>query len=79
VKVEYSLKINAQCPVDGKRDLYDCVIVSTSTLQVEKILAEIKDLPKAFQEEITVELARSLGAEVTTTGWHSGVKTVVTA
>jgi len=79
MRVAYSLTIEAECPIDNELDAYECEITSTRTIPVEVILDAVKDLPKAFQEDITVHLARKLMAEVTTIGWHSGVKTVVVA
>lgn len=76
--VRHSLTITASCPVDGKPDHYEAVVECVRVVKVEDILAAVQQLRdrKVFQEELTQELARTLGAKVTTTGYHSGVKTV---
>lgn len=76
--VRHSLTITAACPVDGKPDHYEAVVECTRVVKVEDILAAVDRLKaqKIYQEELTQELARVLGAKVTTTGYHSGVKTV---
>lgn len=77
----YSLTIKCRCPVDDLTDSYLTEIDSPSIIQVETILREILYLgsePK-FQEDLTASLARSFGCKVTTTGYHSGIKTVVVA
>jgi NADPH-dependent 7-cyano-7-deazaguanine reductase QueF len=76
--VRHSLTITAACPVDGKPDHYEAVVECSRVVKVEDILAVVDGLKaqRIFQEELTQELARSLGAKVTTTGYHSGVKTV---
>jgi NADPH-dependent 7-cyano-7-deazaguanine reductase QueF len=76
--VKHSLTITASCPVDGKPDHYEAVIECSRVLKVEDILAAVETLKgqKIFQEQLTQELARAIGAKVTTTGYHSGVKTV---
>jgi hypothetical protein len=71
----YELKVVASCPSDGLRDLYTVIIESERTILVEDILAATQALPKAYQEDITRDLARILAARVTTIGWHYGVKT----
>jgi NADPH-dependent 7-cyano-7-deazaguanine reductase QueF len=76
--VKHSLTITAACPVDGKPDHYEAVVECSRVLKVEDILAAVETLKgqKIFQEQLTQELARAIGAKVTTTGYHSGVKTV---
>ena len=78
MRVTHSLTITAACPVDGKPDHYDAVVKCNRVLKVEDILAAVEGMKdrKVFQEELTQELARTIGARVTTTGYHSGVKTV---
>jgi|TARA_R110000744_G_scaffold296894_1_gene406723 hypothetical protein len=75
MRVVYSLTIEAECPVDGLADGYECRVISAKTIPVEKILDAVNNLPKAFQEDVTMSLARTLRASVETVGWHSGVKT----
>lgn len=79
MRVTHTLTIEASCPVDNKLDVYECTIEASRTIPVEDILKATADLPKAFQEDITATLARTLGATVRTVGWHSGVKTEVVA
>lgn len=76
--VKHYLTVCATCPVDEKRDRYETVVECGRVLKVEEILDTIKTLSgkPIFQEELTLELARILGAKVTTTGYHSGVKTI---
>jgi NADPH-dependent 7-cyano-7-deazaguanine reductase QueF len=76
--VRHHLTITAACPVDGKPDRYEAVVECSRVLKVEDILAVVEALKgqKVFQEQLTQELARAIGAKVTTTGYHSGVKTV---
>ena len=76
--VRHYLTITASCPVDRKPDHYDAVVECSGVVKVEDILAAVAGLrlKRIYQEELTQELARQLGAKVTTTGYHSGVKTV---
>lgn len=76
--VKHHLTITASCPVDRKPDHYEAVIEATRVIKVEDIIASVERLKskRIFQEQLTQELARDLGAKVTTTGYHSGVKTV---
>ncbi len=73
--VKHYLTVTAECPVDGKPDRYEAVIECSRIVKVEDILA-LAVLGKMFQEDATQHIARSLGVKVTTTGYHSGVKTV---
>ena len=79
MRVTYSLKVQAICPVDKKNDTYQIDIVADRAIPVEDILRLTKDRPEAYQETITENLARLLGAKVISTGFHSGVKTVCKA
>lgn len=79
MRVKYLLKMQAVCPIDKKKDVYQVEIISDRTISVERILELTKDQPEAFQEVLTENLARMLGAKVISTGWHSGVKTVCEA
>jgi len=74
----YTLMIVAVCPVDGMPDVYRVRVRRRGVIPVEAILAAAKEATKekAFQENITQALHRALACEVTTVGWHSGVKTV---
>ena len=76
--VRHYLTITAACPVDDKPDHYEAVIECSRVLKVEDIIAAVEALKdkRIFQEQLTQELARAIGANVTTTGYHSGVKTV---
>ena len=78
MKNTYEIQVRAQCPVNpSDTDLYDFTIQSDVIIEVEKI-AEffIKNAgtAKVFQEVLTGQCAVALGARVTSTGWHSGIK-----
>lgn len=58
-------------------DLYAFVIESEELIEVERIVAFFKKnagRKKVFQETLTNDAAVVLGAKVTSTGWHQGVK-----
>jgi hypothetical protein len=77
----YELTVRAICPVDGSTDIYTLIVKSHRTVMVEKIVdvAGSFALRKITQEELTGEIAARLGCRVMSTGYHSGVKTTVTA
>lgn len=77
--VQHSLEITAICPVDGKPDIYQCVVSASRVIPVEDILAAAKALSKKrmYQEDICQEMHRQLACRVVLTGYHSGVKTQV--
>ncbi len=79
MKTIYETQIATICPSDKENDFYLVTVESRRTVMVEDILAAIKEWEnkKAYQEDITAALSRSLGCIVTTVGWHSGVKTTV--
>jgi hypothetical protein len=78
--VTHECKFARRCPVNNGFDIYDLRVETSGLLKVEDILAAIDALPEQiFQEEITERLAQALAAKVTTTGYHSGVKTTVEA
>jgi heterodisulfide reductase subunit C len=79
MRVEYSLDVQAKCPVDHRSDFYRCVVRSGVTIPVEHILEAARGFAgrELFQEDLTSELHRALGAEVETVGTHSGVETRV--
>ena len=79
MRVTYTLTMEAVCPIDKKKDVYEVEVISDRTIPVERILGLTKDQPEGFQEDLTENLARLLGARVISTGWHSGVKTVCEA
>lgn len=76
--VRHYMTVTASCPVDEKPDHYEAIVECARVVKVEDILAAVERLKgqPIFQEQLTQELARSLGAKVTTTGYHSGVKTI---
>lgn len=76
--VSYELTVNALCPADDKPDTYETTVRANQTIPVEAILAAAAKYrgQKLFQEDLTADLARTLGAEVETVGWHSGVRVV---
>lgn len=77
----YYLTIKCACPVDGLSDVYEAEFESATVLKVEDILEAARPFESGqmFQEDLTASLARTLACRVTTTGYHSGVKTVVIA
>jgi len=78
VKNSYEIEVRAQCPVvPTDTDLYHFTIESQSIIQVEQIVAFFKKhagKKKVFQEALTQHCAVALGAQVTSVGYHSGVK-----
>lgn len=78
MKNTYEVEVRAQCPVNpSDRDVYLFTIESGSLIQVEEIVAFFKDragVKQVFQEDLTHQCAVTLGAKVTSVGWHSGVK-----
>lgn len=78
MKNTYLYEVRAQCPVNPTdTDLYTFTIESESIIEVEKILEFFKEhagRKEVFQEELTRLAAVRLGAKVTSTGWHSGIK-----
>jgi hypothetical protein len=74
--VIHEFKFARRCPVNSGFDIYDLRVESGELLKVEDILAAIEALPEQeFQETLTKQLAHTLKAVVTTTGYHSGVRT----
>lgn len=80
MKTIYETQIRTICPADKELDFYHARFESTRTILVEDIVKAIAawENKKAYQEDITANLSRSLGCSVMTIGWHSGVKTTVT-
>lgn len=78
MKCIYEIEVRAQCPVNPKdTDLYKFTIHSESIIKVERIVEFIKthvDKKNIFQEDLTQQCAVSLGARVSSVGWHSGIK-----
>jgi hypothetical protein len=74
----YDVEVRAQCPVNpSDTDCYAFTIESESMIEVEKIIAFFADnarLKNIFQEALTQRAAVTLGARVTSVGWHSGVR-----
>lgn len=74
----YQIEVRAQCPVNPTdTDLYQFTIESETIIEVEKILAFLDKHAgnqQVFQESLTRLCATTLGAKVTSVGWHSGVK-----
>lgn len=79
MRVEHQLTVFSTCPVDERRDVYRVVVRTNRTVKVEDILAAVEQNTKkaVFQEELTKLLAKSLGCEVETRGWHGEVYTTV--
>ncbi len=78
MKNTYEVQVRAQCPVNpSDTDLYAFTIESESLIQVERIVAFFNahaGEKNVFQEALTQKCAVTLGAKVTSVGWHSGVK-----
>jgi hypothetical protein len=83
MKCKYEYEVKAQCPVNpADKDLYAFVIESETLIEVERIVGFFKEHAaeqKVFQEALTQQCAVTLGAHVTSTGWHSGVKVICEA
>ena len=79
----YEVQVRAQCPVNPTDvDLYAITIESETIIEVEKILAFVKSHAgekNVFQEVLTQQCAVTLGAKVTSVGWHSGIKVTCVA
>lgn len=77
MNVRYEFRFVGRCPVDSSNDVYDVVIAAGRTIPVEDIIAAGKALREpVFQEQITTHFAAALSCRVTTTGYHSGIKTI---
>lgn len=78
LKCRYEYEVKAQCPVQATdTDRYDFLIESESLIEVEKIVEFFRANAgnrNVFQEALTQQCAVTLGAKVTSIGWHSGVK-----
>lgn len=71
----YEVTYRAACPNGDLQDHYNVTIQTEQMLSVESILASLKALPgKAYQEDLATQLRNALGAPLTMTGWHHGVK-----
>jgi len=83
MKNRYEIEVRAQCPVNpSDTDLYQFVILSSAIIEVEKItvfFAEHAGKKETFQEVLTQHCAVTLGAKVTSVGWHGGVKVICEA
>jgi hypothetical protein len=79
----YEVEIRAQCPVvPTDTDLYQFTIESEGLIEVEKIIAFVNEnagQKNIFQEDLTRKCAVTLGAKVTSIGWHSGIKVTCVA
>lgn len=77
MKVWHELSCRCLCPVNGEPDVYLIIIETDTVIKVEDILDAAAKLSamRLFQEEFTERLARSIGATLTTVGFHTGVKT----
>jgi hypothetical protein len=83
MKNRYEIEVRAQCPVNpDDTDLYQFTIESGALIEVEKITAFFEanaGHQNIFQEALTQKCAVTLGAQVTSIGWHSGVKVTCVA
>lgn len=80
---KYEVEVRAQCPVNkDDTDLYAFTIESEALIEVERIVEFFKlraGHQNVFQEALTQQCAVTLGATVTSVGWHSGVKVTCVA
>ncbi len=77
---KYSLTAHCTCPVDATRDRYEIELESGHMVPVEDILAAVHQLSgPLYQEDFTAQLAMKVQCQVTSVGYHSGIKTVVVA
>jgi hypothetical protein len=78
MQCKYEVEVRAQCPVNPQdTDLYIFTIESESIIECEKItafIAENAGKKEVFQETLTNLCAVTLGAKVTSVGWHGGIK-----
>lgn len=83
MRISYQLDVKAQCPVNpSDTDLYAFTIESESLIEVETIIGFFSEHAKhknIFQEALTQKCAVTLGAKVTSVGYHSGVKVTCVA
>ncbi len=78
----YEMKLRAVCPIHECLDEYDLTIESSECIFVEKLLefAAACQTKKETQEQITASFAAQFpNVRVTTVGYHSNVKTTVSA
>jgi hypothetical protein len=80
MKCRYEYQVRAQCPVvPTDTDLYQFTIESEHLIEVEKIrdfFDKNAGKKETFQEVLTQQCAVTLGARVTSEGWHGGVKVI---
>lgn len=78
MKNTYEVEVRAQCPCNPEdTDCYHFTIASESIILVEDIAAFFKKFAgrkKIYQEALTQKCAVTLGARVTSVGWHHGIK-----
>jgi hypothetical protein len=83
MKCKYEYQVRAQCPVvPTDTDLYQFTIESEHLIEVEKIrdfFTKHAGQKETFQEVLTQQCAVTLGAQVTSVGWHGGVKVTCAA
>lgn len=81
--VEHTFPVYCTCPVNGKEDDYTVTLRLrcdhlNDIIKVEDILRHAATFKgkTLFQEQVTAGFRRLFSCEVTTIGFHSGVKTV---
>lgn len=83
MRCAYEIEVRAQCPVNpADTDLYQFTIESERLIEVERIAAFFQKNAgnsEVFQESLTQQCAVTLGAKVTSIGWHSGIKVTCAA
>lgn len=78
----YETTLHAICPIHKVRDTYQVTIESPHCVMVEDLLAFVAKASgvEETQEDITASFARAFpGCAITSTGYHSGVRTTVIA
>lgn len=79
----YEFEVRAQCPVNPTDvDLYSFTVESQEIIEVERIDAFMREHAgevNVFQEDLTRKAAVTLGAKVTSVGYHGRFKVTCVA
>jgi hypothetical protein len=71
----YKITHRAECPNGGLTDIYQIILRSPYSIQVEHIIKTLQEMPAAiYQEDLATLLRSQLGVEVTVIGNHHGVE-----
>jgi hypothetical protein len=79
---KYEVTVRAICPIHKVQDTYDVTVESPHEIIVESILEFVAALAtvEETQENLTDTIASKFpGTQITSVGYHSGVKTTVVA